>query len=94
MRTDITSTAATNLSLIEWLFAMVFSVLGVFNLLLVHAVPGIFYFLLAVGYLPHTNRFLKTRLWYSIPLVLKVIVGIVVLWRTLAVGDLAEMAGL
>ena len=73
---------------------MVFVVIGVLNLFLVHPVPGVLYLLLSVAYLPRTDIILKNRFGFSIPLVAKIILGLVILWGTLAVGDLAEMFGL
>jgi hypothetical protein len=81
-------------NLISWIFCIVFIVIGVLNLLLVHPVPGIFYLILSIIYFPFVNVALKKRFGFYIPLVVKVILGIVILWATLAVGDLAEMFGL
>lgn len=75
-------------------FGILFTVIGLLNLFLVHPVPGVFYLLLSLIYWPRTNVLFKRRLGFSIPLSVKVILGIVILWGTLAVGDLAEMYGL
>ena len=75
----------------SWIFVALFFVLGVLNLIYVHAVPGIFYLLLSLIYLPSTNAFLKKKFGFSIRLVVKIILGLVILWVTLAVGDLMEM---
>ena len=83
---------STVLNAISLLLGLIFVVTGVLNIILVHAVPGIFYLLLSLAYLP--NEFLKSKLGFAIPLVIKVILGFVVLWGTLAVGDLAEILGL
>ena len=82
------------INLISWVFCIVFIAIGVLNLFLVHPVPGIFYLLLSLIYFPFVNVALKKKFGFSIPLVVRVILGIVVLWATLAVGDLAEMFGL
>ena len=81
-------------NLISWTFGITFSVIGVLNLFLVHLVPGVFYLLLSVAYIPQASAALKKRFGFSIPLAAKIILGLVTLWGTLAVGDLAEMAGL
>ncbi len=75
-------------------FALVFIAVGLLNLFLVHPVPGVFYLLLSLVYFPQFNMLLKKWFGFSIPLSLKIILGLVVLWGTLAVGDLAEMYGL
>lgn len=77
----------------EWLFVLVFFALGILNLVFVHPVPGIFYLILAVFYLPSTEAYLRKNLGFGIPVLLKIIMAFVVLWATLAVGDLAEMYG-
>jgi hypothetical protein len=81
-------------NIISWMFVVLFFVIGVLNLILVHPVPAIFYILISIVYLPSVNVFLKTRLGFAIPLWSKVVIGLVILWGTLAVGDLAEMLGL
>lgn len=81
-------------NIISWIFTILFIVIGVLNIILVHPVPGIFYLVLSVAYLPATNTFLKKKFNISIPFAAKVIVGFVVLWGTLGVTDLAEILGL
>jgi len=80
-------------NLTSWVFCLIFLVLGILNMFLVHVVPGGFYILLALFYYPPITTFLKIRLGFSIPPVAKIILGIIVLWATLAVGELAEMVG-
>lgn len=82
------------LQILSLLFGLVFVATGVLNLLLVHPVPGIFYLLLSLVYFPFIDTFLKTKLGFSIPFAIKIIVALVILWGTLAVGDLAETLGL
>jgi 1,4-dihydroxy-2-naphthoate octaprenyltransferase len=80
--------------ILGWLFATLFIIIGVLNMVLVHPVPGLFYLLLAVLYIPQVNVIMKQKLGFSIPLVAKIVLALVVLWGTLAVGDLAEILGL
>ena len=80
-----------NWDLISWIFGVVFFVLGVLNVIFIHIVPGVFYLLLALLYIPSTNAFFKKKLGFSIPIAVKIIFGLVILWATLAVGDLMEM---
>lgn len=81
-------------TVISWAFALVFFVTGVLNVILVHLVPGAFYLALAIIYLPATNTFLRQKFGFAIPIAVKIILGLVILWATLAVGDLAEVLGL
>ncbi len=84
----------TTSNIISWSFGIVFVVIGVLNMFLVHFVPGAFYILLSIIYIPQTNAFIKKKFGFSIPFAVKIIVGLVILWGTLAVGDLAEIFGL
>ncbi len=78
-------------NIVSWIFVVLFFILGVLNLIFIHPVPGIFYLLLSLIYLPSTSAFLKKKFGFSIPFVVKIILGLVILWATLAVGDLMEM---
>lgn len=78
-------------NIISWVFGIVFFVIGVLNAVLVHIVPGIFYLLLSLIYIPATNILIKKKLGFCIPLTVKILLGLVILWGTLAVGDLMEM---
>ena len=80
--------------IISWAFCVTFVVIGVLNLFLVHPVPGAFYIIVALIYLPRVNSVLKKKFGLSIPLAAKIVLGLALLWATLAVGELAEMAGL
>ena len=82
------------IAIISWVFGVAFFALGVLNMFLVHPVPGVFYLLLSLIYFPPANAVLKERLDFSIPLVVKVLLGLVVIWFTLGVSDLAEIFGL
>ncbi|MCF7802606.1 MAG: hypothetical protein K9N57_00285 [Candidatus Marinimicrobia bacterium] len=81
-------------NIISWLFGAVFLTLGVLNGWLVHPVPGVFYLLVALLYSPMGSTILKERFGLLMPFGVKINLGLVILWGTLAVGDLAEMFGL
>lgn len=81
-------------NIISWLFGAIFLVTGVLNAVLVHPVPGIFYLLLSLVYFPPVSVFVKKKFGLAIPFWAKVVLGLVILWGTLAVGDLAEILGL
>jgi hypothetical protein len=80
-------------ALIIWIFTVLFFIIGLLNLFLVHPVPGVFYILLSIVYFPKTDIYLKKKLGFTIPVLIKIIFGTVILWGTLAVGDLAEILG-
>ncbi|WP_066498259.1 hypothetical protein [Abyssisolibacter fermentans] len=81
-------------NIISWIFGIAIFAIGVLNVFLVHFVPGIFYIFLSFVYFPQSNAILKKRLGFSIHLLTKIILGFIILWVTLGVGDLAEMLGL
>ena len=73
------------------IFAIVLFVIGVLNVFLVHPVPGMIYFLLSIIYLPPANAILRKRFDFSIPPVVKIGLGIVIIMFTLGVSDLGDM---
>ena len=80
--------------LVNWLFTLVFLILGIMNYVLVHRVPGIFYILFSGIFPPPVNKYLKMKTGFYIPMWVKILLAFIILWGTLAVGDLAEMYGL
>ena len=57
------------------LFALVLIALGIMNLVLVHAVPGKFYLLLSLFYLPLANNYVSRNFGLTIPTAAKFILG-------------------
>ena len=82
------------LKILSYIFGIVFVIIGILNLFLVHPVPGIFYLLLSAIYFPQINGFIKKKIGFEIPNIIKLPLGFVVIWGTLAVGELAEIYGL
>lgn len=78
----------------SWLAGITLVVLGILNVLLVHPVPGTVYLLLSFVFFPPVNSILKRKFGFRIPLAVRIILFIVIIWFTLGVGDLAEMYGL
>lgn len=74
-----------------WVFGLVVFIVGLLNMFLVHLVPGVAYLLLSLVYLPPANAFVKQWLGLSVPLVVKVFLGIVLIMFTLGVSDLGDM---
>jgi hypothetical protein len=87
-------TKINTLDIISWIFGILIFFIGILNLFLVHAIPGIIYIILSFVFFPPTNVFLKKKFNFSIPFSIKIILFILIMWPTLAVGDLAEMYGL
>jgi hypothetical protein len=77
--------------IISWLFGTTVLAIGVLNLILVHSVPGAVYLLLSLVYFPPANAMLKKRFGFSIPIVVKILLGIVIIMFTLGVSDLGDM---
>jgi len=81
----------TSLIIISWLFFIVVFAIGILNMFLVHLVPGIIYLLLSFIYFPPANALLKERTGFSIPLIVKIGLGIVIIMFTLGVSDLGDI---
>jgi hypothetical protein len=77
-----------------WLFGLVLIAIGVANLILVHPVPGIVYLLLSLIYLPPTNDYFTAKFGFAIPRLVKIFLGIFIMWFTLGISDLADIIGL
>jgi hypothetical protein len=80
-----------SLNSISWFFGLVVLAIGILNLLLVHPVPGAVFIMLSLFYFPPVNAILKQEVGFSIPVVVKIILGIVIIWFTLGVSDLGDM---
>jgi hypothetical protein len=74
-----------------WAFGLLLVVIGLLNIVLVHPVPGVAYLLLSLVYLPPANTILKEKTGITIPLVLRIILGFVIIWFTLGISDLGDM---
>ncbi len=79
------------MNIISWVFGAAIFAIGVLNVFLVHTVPGVIYLLLSFVYYPPADAILKKRFGFSIPLVVKILLGIVIIWFTLGVSDLGDM---
>jgi hypothetical protein len=77
--------------IISLIFATAVFAIGVLNLILVHAVPGVIYLLLSLVYFPPTNVLMMKKFGFSISLVVKIILGIFIVMFTLGVSDLGNM---
>lgn len=78
-------------SISGWVFGVIVLTLGVLNMFKVHFVPGIAYLLLSLIYLPPANAYIRRKFGFSIPLVVKILLGIVLIMFTLGVSELGDM---
>ena len=78
-------------SISGWIFGIVVLTIGVLNILLVHPVPGIVYLLLSLVYFPPANAYFRKMLGFRIPLLVKIVLGVVLIMFTLGVSDLGDM---
>ena len=79
-----------------WSFSSVFFfglflLIGLLNIWYVNPLIGGAYIALSMFYLPGIDKVISSQLHISIPRGLKYLVAILVLWGTLAVGDLFEL---
>lgn len=91
MKANLRAGKAAAGSVFSWAFALVVFTVGVLNILLVHPVPGIAYLLLSFIYLPPAQVLFRQKMGFSIPLVVKIILGIIIIQFTLGVSDLGDM---
>jgi hypothetical protein len=78
-------------NLVSWAFAILLVVIGILNLALVHPVPGIGYLVLSLLYFPPVNALLQERVGFSVPLLVKIMLGVLLILFTLGVSDLGDM---
>lgn len=78
-------------SISGWIFGIVVFSAGILNLLLVHPVPGVAYFMLSLIYFPPANTYLRKKTGFTIPLIIKAILGVALIMFTLGVSDLGDM---
>lgn len=79
------------LNVLSWLFGLAVFVTGILNMTLIHFVPGVLYLLLALIYFPPVNTILRAKSGFTIPPMLKIILGIILILFTLGVSDLGDM---
>lgn len=80
--------------IINWILGLILLVIGILNIWLVDVGPGMLYIVFSFLYYPPLEVLTKEKLGFAFPNWLKAIIWLVIMWATLAVGDLAEIAGL
>lgn len=85
MKNEITSNR------IGWGLGLLIFAIGIMNLLWVHPVPASICILISLFYFPPITALLKQKMGISIPLAVKIILAIVIVWFTLGISDLGDM---
>jgi hypothetical protein len=77
------------LDTIAWIFGIIVFAIGVLNVFWGNdAGFGVFLILLSFAFFPLVNTLIKERMGITIPVVLKILLGIFILWAALGVGEL------
>ena len=77
---------------LSFLFGSILCVIGILNLIFIHSTPALFYFMISIPFWPITDKIISNRFKIKIPFYLKLFVFLIVMWGTLGVGDLMELA--
>lgn len=87
----MTSPKIAVLNMVSWLFGIVFFAIGIVNTFWGNDPGfGIFIILLSFVYFPPLNAILKEKTRFSIPGIVKVLLGIFIIWASLGVGELFD----
>lgn len=76
---------------ISWVLGIVVFTIGAANLILIHPVPGIIGLTLSLLFFPPVNDFFQQKFNFRVPLAVKIILGLAIIWFTLGVSDLGDM---
>ena len=78
-------------NIISWLFGIVVFAIGVLNVFWGNDPAfGIFLILLSLVYFPPLNTLLREWTGFSIHKIIKIVLGIFILWASLGVGELFD----
>lgn len=78
-------------NIISWLFGIAVLAVGLINTFWGNDPGfGIFLVLLSFVYFPPINAIIKKKSDFSIPLIVKIILGIFIIWASLGVGELFD----
>nr|WP_315232569.1 hypothetical protein [uncultured Flavobacterium sp.] len=76
-------------NIISWGFGIVVFVIGIINTFWGNDLGfGVFLIVLSVVYFPPTNVIFKKITGFSIPLIIKILLGLFIIWAALGVGEL------
>jgi hypothetical protein len=75
----------------SWISGILFSVIGLVNIFWGNDPEfGVFIFVLSLVYYPPFNVVFKKFTGYSIPITVKIVLGLFILWSSLGVGELFD----
>lgn len=79
------------INVISWLFGIAVFAAGVLNTLWGNDPGfGVFLLLLSFVYFPLANAMLKKRTGLTIPVLIKILLGLFIIWASLGVGELFD----
>ncbi len=79
------------LNIISWIFGIVVFAIGVVNTFWGNDPGfGVFILFLSFVYFPPVNAILKEKTGFAIPKIVKILLGIFIIWAALGVGKLSE----
>ena len=91
MKSETMSVNSPIFNFIRWLFGLTAFAIGVINTFWGNDPDfGVFIILLSFIYVPPLDEILKKRTGRAIPGILKILVGIFIIWSALGVGELFE----
>jgi hypothetical protein len=74
---------------ISWIFGIAVLTVGVINIFWGNDLGfGVFLVLLSLVYFPPVNAMIRKRIGFSIPLVVKILLGAFIIWASMGVGEL------
>ena len=77
--------------IISWIFGIIFFAIGVINTFWGNDPGfGLFILLLSFVYFPPVNAIFTKSTGFSVPLILKIVLGIFIIWASLGVGELFD----
>jgi hypothetical protein len=79
------------LNIVSWLFGAVVFAIGFVNTFWGNdPFFGIFLVLLAFVYIPPVNTLIREKIGFSIPRIVKICLGLFIIWASLGVGELLD----
>ena len=77
--------------LLNWLFAVLFSAIGLVNCFVGNDPEfGVFILLLSLMFYPHLRLVFQQKIGWTIPSFVLILLGLFVFWSSLGVGELLE----
>ena len=76
---------------LSWVFGLVVLVIGIINTFWGNDPGfGIFLILLSFVYYPPVNAFIKGKFGFAVPMIVKILLGVFIIWAALGVGELFD----